>query len=510
MRSPWKLLLLLPPAILMAALALSSLGTLPALDRRVPSVALRDVADTRLGQAVQAHASTRPGLTGIMPLTDGQDAFAARMMLARTAERSLDVQYYIWRHDTTGRLLFEALRQAAARGVRVRLLLDDNNTAGIDPVLASLDAHAAIEVRVFNPTAFRKLRVLGLVADFGRLNRRMHNKSFIADNQVAIVGGRNIGNEYFGATSAVAFADLDVMAIGPVVPQVSADFDRYWNSASAYPLSLFVSADAGAQERAAADTAKPLQLDPGRYTLQVEQFLKGDSPLIWAPARMVSDDPAKVLGKTRREAHVTFQLASLMGEPKRTLDLISPYFVPGKQGGEAFIRFAHSGANIRVLTNSLEATDVAAVHAGYAPWRKQLLKAGVKLYELRRDWRDAPRGWSTGVSGSSDASLHAKTFAVDGQRVFVGSFNVDQRSFHLNTEMGLVIESPQLANRLVETLDANLPERAYELGLHKDGSLYWLERREGKLIRHDVEPGTSWWTRATVKLLSMFPIEWLL
>jgi putative cardiolipin synthase len=510
MRTPRKLLLLLPPAILMAALALSSLGTLPALDRRISSTALHDVAETRLGRAVQVQVGDRPGLTGIMPLVDGEDAFAARMMLARAAERSLDVQYYIWRHDTTGRLLFEALRQAAARGVRVRLLLDDNNTAGIDPVLARLDAHAAIEVRVFNPTAFRKLRILGLVADFGRLNRRMHNKSFTADNQVTIVGGRNIGNEYFGATSDVAFADLDVMAIGAVVPTVSADFDRYWNSASAYPLSLFVSAGADAQAEAPAGTAKPLQVDPGRYTPHVEQFLKGASPLIWAPARMVSDEPAKVLGKTSREAHVTFQLASLMGEPRRTLELISPYFVPGKQGSEAFLRFAHDGARIRVLTNSLEATDVVAVHAGYAPWRKQLLKAGVKLYELRRDSRSVPRGWNAGISGSSDASLHAKTFAVDGQRVFVGSFNVDQRSFHLNTEMGLVIDSPDLARRLVETLDEALPERAYELGLHKDGSLYWLERRDGKLIRHDVEPGTSWWKRTTVKLLSMLPIEWLL
>lgn len=507
-----RVLLVLPGALLALSLALASCSSLPPLEGRVASTAIVETDDTRLGKALMPLTMAHPGLVGIHALADGRDAFAARAVLAQAADRSLDVQYYIWRNDTTGQLMFDALKNAAERGVRVRLLLDDNNTAGLDEALAALDAHPLIEVRLFNPNAIRSLRAVGLVADFMRLNRRMHNKSFTADNQVTIIGGRNVGDEYFGVAGDISFADLDVIAAGPVVRAVSDDFDLYWNSPSAYPLVL-LAPDAVPAPAMKVDAEATAYIEAIKRSAFLEQLVGGSLPLEWARTRFVSDDPAKVMGKAAPEANIAFKLRDLLGEPQRSLDLVSPYFVPGEEGAAAFVDLAKNGTRTRILTNSLEATDVAAVHAGYAKWRKPLLEAGVTLYELRREATDEPsrekRGSGSGI-GSSDASLHAKTFGVDGNRVFVGSFNFDQRSIHLNTEMGMVIDSPALATRLGETLDRTLPTRAYEVELDEQGSVIWLERRGEQVIRHEKEPGTSWFKRAAVKALSWLPIDWLL
>lgn len=504
--------LVVPAALLAQSLALTSCSSLPPLEGRVASTAIADTDDTRLGKALMSLTMAHPGLAGIHALADGRDAFAARAVLAQAADRSLDVQYYIWRNDITGRLMFDALRAAAERGVRVRLLLDDNNTAGLDASLAALDAHPMIEVRLFNPNGIRSVRAVGMAADFMRLNRRMHNKSFTADNQVTIIGGRNVGDEYFGAAGEISFSDLDVIAAGPVVRAVSDDFDLYWNSPSAYPLAL-LAPDAVAAPAMKPDAEAQAYIEAIKRSAFLEQLVEGSLPLEWARARFVSDDPAKVMGTAAPEANIAFKLRDILGEPQRSLDLVSPYFVPGKEGTAAFVDLAKKGTRTRILTNSLEATDVAAVHAGYAKWRKPLLESGVTLYELRREATDEPtrdkRGSGSGI-GSSDASLHAKTFGVDGKRVFVGSFNFDQRSIHLNTEMGMVIDSPALARRLTETLDRTLPTRAYEVKLDDRGSVIWLERRGDQVIRHEKEPGTSWLKRAAVKALSWLPIDWLL
>ena len=507
-----RMWLLLPGALLALSLALTSCSALPPLEGRVASTAFADTDDTRLGKALTPLVMAHPGLAGIHALADGRDAFAARAVLAQAADRSLDVQYYIWRDDTTGRLMFDALRSAAERGVRVRLLLDDNNTAGLDGALAALDAHPMIEVRLFNPNGIRSMRAAGMAADFMRLNRRMHNKSFTADNQVTIIGGRNVGDEYFGAAGEISFADLDVIAAGPVVRAVSDDFDLYWNSPSAYPLALLVP-DAGVVPTPQPDVEAQAYIEAIKRSAFLEQLVGGSLPLGWARTRFVSDDPAKVVGKAAPEANIAFKLKDVLGLPQRNLDLVSPYFVPGKEGAAAFVDLASKGTRTRILTNSLEATDVAAVHAGYAKWRKPLLESGVTLYELRREATDEPsrekRASGSGI-GSSDASLHAKTFGVDGNRVFVGSFNFDQRSIHLNTEMGMVIDSPALATRLTETLDRTLPTRAYEVKLDEQGAVIWLERRGDQVIRHKQEPGTSWFKRAAVNALSWLPIDWLL
>ena len=505
-------------ALTVSVALLSGCTELPALDGRSHSATVFDTADTRLGQAIAPMAALHPGRSGIYALSDGRDAFAARALLASAAQRTLDVQYYIWHKDITGTLLFDALRQAAARGVRVRLLLDDNNTAGLDQTLLQLGRLPNLEVRLFNPFTLRTPRVLGYLTDFSRLNRRMHNKSFTADNQATIVGGRNVGDEYFGAAGDVLFADLDVIAIGPVVTDVSQDFDRYWNSASAYPARLLLKdgtddgstleGDALALDKAAAAQA---YLKAMRTSPFFQQLIAGQLPFEWATTRMVSDDPAKVLGKAHAGTGVAAGLKNLLGVPDHELDLVSPYFVPGKDGTQAFSELAQQGVNVRILTNALEATDVAAVHAGYAKWRKPLLQAGVTLYESRRTWQEGDAREQTGRFGSSASSLHAKTFAVDDQRIFVGSFNFDPRSIDLNTEMGLVIDSPVMAGKLGQAMRTTIPQRAYQVLLNPDGSLYWIARdADGKVTRYDTEPGTSVWKRMGVAILSVLPIDWLL
>ncbi|WP_300273039.1 phospholipase D family protein [Halomonas sp.] len=415
-------------------------------------------------------------------------------------------------------LLLEALHAAADRGVRVRLLLDDSGTAGIDAELAALASHPNIQIRLFNPFVVRSPKWLGFLTDFSRANRRMHNKAFIADNQVSIIGGRNIADEYFAATEEVHFSDLDVLAVGDVVDEVSTDFDRYWRSASAYPVARILSgADPEGLERlarAADEESRDPEAD--RYmqavaeTELVQKLVAGELELEWSPVHMLSDDPAKGLGQASDEGLLFHELERLLSDAEASVALVSPYFVPAEAGTAALVRQARQGIRVRVLTNALEATDVIAVHAGYAKRRKALLEAGVRLYEMHRGSNHQGDGLRAGPFGSSGASLHAKTFAVDGERAFVGSFNFDPRSAHLNTELGFIIESPALARQIDATFETGIPSSAYEVRLDREGDLYWIEQRDGRVIRHDTEPNTGRLKRLGVFLISLLPIEWLL
>lgn len=506
------------------AAALLAGCALPPLANRAETRALttEQSRDTDLGRVLAPALDAHPGLSGIHPLVDARAAFAVRVHAARSAQRTLDVQYYIWRDDLTGTLLLEALHEAADRGVRVRLLLDDNGISGLDETLAALDAHPNIEVRLFNPFVVRHPKSIGYVTDFRRLNRRMHNKSFTVDAQATIVGGRNVGDEYFGATDGVLFADLDVLAVGPVAADVEHDFDRYWASESAYPVTSIVPAVDAARLDELAHKAASVERDPAAAAYMdalrglpvVRQMLDGSLPFEWAATRIVSDDPGKILGAAPKEALIGHQLREIIGTPERELDLISPYFVPTAAGTATFTELAGQGVTVRVLTNALEATDVTAVHSGYARRRKALLEGGVHLYELRRSATPADSGGKReergGTVGSSGSSLHAKTFAVDAARVFVGSFNFDPRSANLNTELGFVIASPVLAGRIESAFSTTVPENAYEVRLSDTGELYWLERRGTETVRHDTEPNTGWFGRFGVWFLSILPIEWLL
>ena len=484
------------------------------------AIPVADTALTRLGAAIIAQRAAHAGQTGVVPLGEGTDAFAARGVLAAAAERTLDVQYYIWHGDESGYLLFDALWQAAQRNVRVRLLLDDNNTGGLDETLATLDAHPFIEVRLYNPVAQRTVRALNYLTDFTRVNRRMHNKSFTADNQATVVGGRNIGNEYFGVGVGVEFADLDVLAVGSAVAEVSTAFDRYWNSASAYPArGLVGSAAVGAEQaltaRFAETRAAPAAaayVEALRTTSLIEQLTSGSLVFQWSGARLVVDDPAKTLTpETDTDLLMLPKLLALMGKPTASFNLVSPYLVPGAKGTEAIAALARRGVQVRILTNSLAATDVGAVHAGYAKRRHALLAAGVKLYEIKPSALAEARSGKKGMGGSSSSSLHAKTFAVDDSRVFVGSFNFDPRSALLNTEMGLVIDNPTLARNVGRMFDEAVPRAAYEVRLAADGqALEWIERTPQGEVIHTTEPGTSTMRRLGVNLMSVLPIEWLL
>ncbi len=523
--------------VLLLGLLLSLLAactSLPPLEGRTPSTALPAPTDGRLAHLVATGIQAHPQQSGILPLADPRDAFAARILLARQAQRSIDAQYYIWRDDITGAMLLSELMKAAERGVRVRILLDDMNTGGMDEALALVDAHPNVEVRLFNPFRTRGLRWLGYLTEFDRLNRRMHNKSYTVDNLATVIGGRNVGDEYFGAGEAVMFTDLDMVGVGPVVDDVSRQFDRYWASASSYPVRGFLRSPA-------ADKAQALrwQMHEREQSAKAQEYLEAvlespltqmvnqgtvDSAIEWTTVHMLSDDPAKGLGQAPPGSLLLDRLMLAVGEPQHKLDLVSPYFVPTESGTETFVKMAHQGVQVRILTNSLESTDVAPVHAGYAKRRKELLRGGVTLYELKRSampdtgapppkrkrMGSSGSSGAPGSSGSSGSSLHAKTFAVDDQKVYVGSFNFDPRSARLNTEMGFLVDSPHLAHRMSNVFDTQVPRDAYQPQLDAEGHLFWLERKGDSVIRYQQEPGASWWRRTEVFLLAPLPIESLL
>ncbi|WP_200880082.1 MULTISPECIES: phospholipase D family protein [Halomonas] len=499
---------------------LAGCSPLPPLEGRseTQQLPVAQARDTSLGEMVSPLVAQHDDTNGFHALRNARDAFAARLLLARSAEQTLDVQYYIWHDDITGSLLHRALLDAADRGVRVRMLLDDTNTAGLDDTLAALDAHANIEVRLFNPFVIRSPRFVGYITDFSRANRRMHNKSFTVDNQATIIGGRNIGDEYFGAATDVAFSDLDVLAIGPVVQDVSGDFDRYWASRSAYPVSRLIDSvgregtarledelDALLAEPEAQDYLAALEEEPLIRRLRERRL-----PLVWAEATMVSDDPAKGLGEAGADELLIGRIRGLLGPPEDEVYLVSPYFVPEDRGTGLFTGLEASGVDVTILTNALEATDVGAVHAGYAKHRRELLEAGVRLFELKRQPGAPGRSQAAGPFGSKGASLHAKTFAVDEERLFVGSFNFDPRSADLNTELGFVIESPELAREMTAFFRDDIPANAYEVRLDEGGDLVWLERTDAGMIRHDSEPNVGALRRAWVRFISVLPIDWLL
>lgn len=441
--------------------------------------------------------------------------------MANAAEHTLDARYYIWHNDLSGTLLFDALHRAANRGVHVRLLLDDNDTSGLDALLGALDSHPNIEIRLFNPFKRRRWRLWGYLTDFTHLNHRMHNKSFTVDGQVTIIGGRNIGDEYFDAGNAAWFVDLDVLAIGPVVRDVSQDFDRYWTSASAIPAarvlakrrSMSLAEVAGEAARVERLPAAAAYIAALARTSFVQDLLAHHLHFEWAATHLLSDDPAKGLGRAPEAAWLWPRLKESLGAAMQTLRLVSPYFVPGSAGVAALTALARQGVQVEVLTNALEATDVVVVHAGYAKRRAALLRAGIVLFELKRanartftPVSARKGGWG---SGSSASSLHAKAVSVDGARVFIGSFNFDPRSARLNTEMGFVIDSPLMADAVAQRFVNDVPIRAYRVRI-QNGKLHWIDRDDGREVVHDREPGIDLWRRLAVSVFSRLPIEWLL
>ena len=509
-----KYLLLGLAFIAIAIIVARIVFALPANEGK-PGKAVAPAKNGPLAGALTKPAAAHLGLTGIASLQNGADAFAARMILADAAVSSIDAQYYIWHDDLTGALLLDALKRAADRGVAVRLLLDDNGTSGLDAQLAQLDAHPMAEVRLYNPFNLRKFKLLSYGFDFFRLNRRMHNKSFTVDNHVTILGGRNVGDEYFGTGEVALYVDLDVMAVGEIVPRVSADFDTYWNSQPVHPATPIVG-PAGDADVIAGLVKRHHGTDQMRTYQSIldasdtlPKLTRGDLPLEWTTAVLVSDKPSKGQGLVRRKDLLVTRLLDAVGEVTERFDGVSPYFVPGALGVRNFAALERSGVQVRMLTNSLEATDVLPVHAGYAKSRKDLLKGGMRLYELRRTGAPENPADRIGPFGSSGSSLHAKTFAVDGKRIFVGSFNFDPRSITLNTEMGLLIDSEVMAGRLHDAFDNGLGGLAWEVE-KRGGDLVWTNPEAPDTPPLTTEPGGSIMRNIAITVIGWLPVEWLL
>ncbi|CAD7031704.1 phospholipase D family protein [Pseudorhizobium endolithicum] len=437
----------------------------PSLDGRTVTQAVQASNATPLGKLALSRAGEQDDRSGVLPLLDGPDAFVARIALIRAAQVAVDVQYYIWQRDATGLILLDELREAAERGVRIRLLLDDNGIAGLDADLAALDTMPGVEIRLFNPFILGTFKPLGYAFDFVRLNRRMHNKSLTADGAVSILGGRNIGDVYFGFGTGVQFIDTEVMVTGAVADAIGADFDRYWHSRSAHPLDRLVEEGSPASRRDLEQEAEAaMKSEEGRLYAErlrdsslVRQLAAGRLEFEWTRVSLVSDDPAKGLGEAEERNLLFPQLMTLLSRPTRSVDLVSAYFVPGRQFTTRLEELSRSGIRVRVLTNSQAATDVTVVHSAYVKYRVGLLQAGVELYELKPAFGTPQEPDTVSPSGSSRSSLHSKTLAVDESRIFVGSFNFDPRSLLLNTEMGVVVDSPILAGFVSQAFSERLP-----------------------------------------------------
>ncbi|WP_137924680.1 phospholipase D family protein [Cupriavidus sp. 2SB] len=500
----------------------SACASLPPRPQLPPEAARQDTADTALARGLAPRLAEHPGESVFYPLLAGTDAFAMRIALARTAQRSLDIQYYIFDADSTGLTLLAEIMAAADRGVHVRVLLDDIHLAGQDKPLSAVDAHPNIEVRVFNPFASRNVRLFEYVTAFRRIDRRMHNKSMTADNQLTIVGGRNVGDAYYGAADT-DFTDLDLLAGGPVVPRVSAVFDDYWNSEAAYPLSALakpLSGDEGDTQRQKLRTyldehAVAMRATPyGKSVLEtgIVQLLSQDKLIsYWGQATVIADRAAKVMAPPDdNSTHAIPQLVKFLEGARHDLTLISPYFVPPDSAMTWLTDMQKRGVQVRILTNSYGATDVSAVHAGYAHRRRALLEAGVILYELKPTAYAelAKQKRRHGPGGSSRASLHAKTYMVDRHQLFIGSLNLDPRSARLNTEMGIVVDSKELCDMLSQGVDESLLDAAYQVVLSEDGkSLEWVTREDGVLRIYKSEPDMNAWDKFKQAVLRLLPVE---
>ena len=489
---------------------------------RQESHALDDTGDTRLGSAAWSSAAEHPDKSGFHLLPQGVDAFVARAMLAISAERSIDAQYYLLHNDLVGTLFIGLLLDAADRGVRVRLLVDDMALDDAKDIGAlQLDAHANVEVRVFNPFGRNLSRWIQYLSRFGDVTRRMHNKSFTVDNGVTVIGGRNIGNEYFDADPNLLFGDLDVLAVGPVVEAVSTMFDLYWNSDISYPVASLVRHEATASDLAGARK----NLDAFFRAHQQSSYLQGlrENPLIdliydwsfefeWGGARVLYDHPDKI--RAARDQHhlkLTTQLRSHTARVEQELCIISPYFVPGRDGVEMLLDLRRRGVRVRVLTNSLASTDVSVVHAGYARYRRRLLRGGVELYELDNTLSRQERRERKGPYKSSRGSLHVKSFIHDRKQVFIGSMNFDPRSLVENTEIGVLIDSTDMALEIGKWFDLIATRGAFRLELEAGRSggekIVWYRETDDGVTLHSTEPNSGWWRRFGNLMLRLIPLE---
>ena len=483
------------------------------------------IDNTDLVAAISEQSEIHPDLSGYHPIVTGANAFASRSILTSMATRNIDAQYYIWHDDQAGQLMLKDLWDAAERGVIVRLLLDDfNNNAKFDQHLLRFASHPNIAVRIINPLMYRKFQTLNFVTGLPRINRRMHNKSMIFDKQITIIGGRNIGDEYLSNDKNSQFADLDVLLIGKVVADIDNSFASYWSAPISFDIQTLATLDKGETTDflEGLDKLRVDEKNNSKSSLDVYKAAIEDSsidtdlinkrvPFRWTDMQFLSDDVGKLTKTVPADTNLVHQLRTLLGSPTKRLTIISSYFVPTKDGVNTLVALAEAGIDIKILTNSFDATDVTAVHSGYSQWRPNLLRAGVKIYELKSTASEEKREnklWK--ARSQSSTSLHAKTFAVDDYQVFIGSYNVDPRSANINTEMGVIINDDELAKQLHGALSDDLLSQAYEVKLLENGSLQWHTVEDGKKVIYDSEPRVDISDHVWLTIMSWLPIDWLL
>ena len=498
---------------------------------KTASSALAQPEETRFGRQFIDATREHGGNSGFRMLAVGVDGFLTRVQMANAAERTLDLQYFIFRADETGKLLTDAVLRAADRGVRVRVLFDDGETIAGDDQLVALDAHPQIEVRVFNPFAYRGhstfFRFLEFTFSNSRLDYRMHNKLMVVDNAIALVGGRNVADQYFQVDPESQVADDDVFAAGPIVKELSVTFDEFWNSVMAIPVRALAKAktsDAALAEyrKALTEHREQKKADGTDYASRVATgeplaaMISGKLPLVWAHAQLVYDTPEKKrVEKGQMVGRLMHQpVARAVAAVKSELLMVTPYFIPGNEGMQLFGDLRKSNVRIRVLTNSLESTTVLLAQSGYMRYRRPLLEEGVEINEVRSLLGNARgSGQTTKMTRYGNYSLHAKLFVLDRQRLFIGSMNFDQRSMHLNTEIGLIIDSPQLALQVAARFEAMVsPPNSYQLTLlPPDGMgpqrLVWRTEEDGIAVEYDTEPERRDGQRLKVELLSHLPLD---
>jgi putative cardiolipin synthase len=506
-------------------MSLAGCGTLPQRTSAPVSVAAQPPPETPLSK-MAAESVAAPELSGFRLMPHAAYSLEARIQLARRAEYSLDIQYYLIANDLTGRLLLRNVRDAAKRGVHVRLLVDDLYTSGADPLFIGLAAFPNVEVRLFNPFCCGRdglaSKFTASLFDFHRVNHRMHNKLFIADGAMAVAGGRNIADEYFIRSMSANFVDMDAFFVGAVVPKLARIFDTYWNSPHAYPIANIVSTDLTAQELQASfdrlvdegEQMKEVRMPPRDilgYGSIADEFASGHLELLQGMATAFADSPDKVTAATREAASsmsVTMNVFDLVKAARSDVTLSSPYFVPGSMGVQAFTDLRARDVKVTIVTNSLASNDEPSVHAGYAQYRSQLLRAGVSLYELSATRVVHDKRLDVSTPGTSHGRLHAKTAVIDGSVVFIGSMNLDPRSDSINTELGIIVRSSELGGEVLHVIDATLRRSAYRLQFGPDGdSLEWVATEDtGEVVLHD-EPDTSFLLKLRTLLLGPFVSE---
>lgn len=580
-------------ALLSACQTLPTTPHLPKSERLTQQLHTIDpiTPNYRLIEVISEDNSRHPNLSGYFPIITGADAFATRSILTTLASTTIDVQYYIWHDDEAGQLMLKDLYDAANRGVKVRLLLDDLNTnKHLDQQLLAFAQHPNVAVRLMNPKSQRKLPALNYVTSLPRFQRRMHNKSMTFDQQISIIGGRNIGDEYLRSDKATQFADLDVMLVGKVVGAVDDSFEQYWAHSMAYDIETLVQPNKPAKsflqtlDKIAGNNKNPqLASSASIYKKAIEDstidtdILTHQVPFRWTHIEFMSDDADKLRNKATPESYLVYKMREAMGEPQEQFTLISSYFVPNKQGVKELIALANKGVKIKILTNSFSATDVGIVHSGYSEIRKPLLQAGIELYELKtsakisyetlnnnpnsktnkrrlltsfssyiteeynetklgkkfpkRSSNKQPKTTRGTLFHTNQAekrpsltranittSLHTKTFAVDNDKVFIGSYNIDPRSANLNTELGVVIYDRQLANQLHTSIGESLLSQAYQVTLSPTGKLQWRTLTDTAaspaitptIIQTQNEPKMSLVNQIWIRAFSFLPIKWLL